>query len=141
MQAKDIMDALIKSLKDIMPNAKVYTERVKQGFKRPSFFIFIKQKELPLLNDRYERTFKIELHYYGDEKGRISGDYEMLETISSIISALEVNGKTLRAKELSDAIKGEDDYIILTFNYSIHIFKRLEFDKMGALEMNKTMLK
>lgn len=67
MKVMNIKNAVFKKLKDNFPNNELYGEKVKQGFKRPAFFIEIKPISNELCNKYLtERHISIDITYIPD---------------------------------------------------------------------------
>lgn len=61
-----IRQEVIKQLDLLYPHIQVYGEKVLQGFKEPSFYVKVfNANHKKDLNTRYNRTYNIDIHYFG----------------------------------------------------------------------------
>jgi hypothetical protein len=105
-----LIKGVAKRIYDVFgKDAKVYTDKVPQGFSEPCFFVhLISCAQQHIVNWRYLRTYSFDVHYFPKER-QAAG--ELARTASSLLLALEyvkLFGGLLRASsmryEISDGV-------------------------------------
>lgn len=136
------------------PPITIYKEQIVQGFKKPSFFIWIMDvSQEKLLGNKYERLYQMNIRYHPEEKDLKT--YETLAEIGNqileVLTYIEVPINLGRKDTLGNPIEDKkpvmgkqmsfkiiDDVLQVYVNYVIRgKFKELEKPHMQSLEINE----
>lgn len=128
-----LIQAIAIQLDKIFDNATIYTNHIKQGFKKDSFFIrIIKNYEKPYLAKRYKIFNKIEIAYTPEE------EYNTTKILNEISQRLFENMKLLKyengyinAENMECHIK--DGILQFFLEYNFYIFRFEDTRKMERL--------
>lgn len=131
-----LLDASAAAILDAFPGAKIYTEKIPQGFLRPCFFIDVKCSEKALMQDRCERTLSLTIRYYPEKKQDGRGQaQEVLNELFAVMEWVELDGLPKRMEKPTGKIDDENTVEFLA-DYRFHVFKRHPIDKMRKLKQD-----
>ncbi|MCZ0853048.1 hypothetical protein O0547_26145 [Brevibacillus laterosporus] len=115
----DVRNAVMSAIKKAYPTAKVYGERLPQGFKEPCFFVLMlegsQDKEL---DRRYKRFHPFDIHYFASSN---SERYEVAEKLTDILGLIEMQGKPIRGTKMRHTIV--DDVLHFFVDYNFHVVR------------------
>nr|WP_313506874.1 hypothetical protein [Brevibacillus laterosporus] len=128
----DVRNAVMSAIKKAYPTAKVYGERLPQGFKEPCFFVLMlegsQDKEL---DRRYKRFHPFDIHYFTSSN---SERYEVAEKLTDILGLIEMQGKPIRGTKMRHTIV--DDVLHFFVDYNFYVLR----PKPVVLTMQKLMI-
>lgn len=129
-----IKNAVTRRLKDKFPNCRVYTEEVKQGLKKPCFFVEVFPATFEVLNDHMEKqNIGVNIGYLPE---KYSQD-EMIQVANTIKAAflyhpLVVQKRHLSTYEITNDLDG--DYLIIQFAYEFTAPPDVETEEFEEME-------
>lgn len=134
MTMQDVQKALIAMIKEMEPSATIYTEKIPQGFIRPCYFMKVDQNDKALMNERFERTFTIQISYYpkNQEQPREEAKRKM-EMLSLCLEWIDINGRPRRMMQVKQSIK-EDHTLLFETGYKCYLTRTMTHDKMEHLK-------
>ena len=116
----DIIKAIALELKREFNSHKIYTEFVRQGVKKPCFFIQVNHAdESGELHYKSKRIFKILIRYVSDVdfyESRIQDCNDVAERLLEHVEWIKVNKDILRMKNMKTRVNNEG---ILDFSASL----------------------
>ena len=131
-----MLESIIKNFcKEIsaLTGYKIYFEEVRQGFKKPCFFIRVKDfKDEVFLSNRFFLSCNLELRFYCESQKEI---YEMVEKIQDKVYLIDIGfGEISRKKfEFTKFDNGVDFNILFEFFY----YKEFEKNIMESMILEK----
>lgn len=102
---EDLSNGICKILKTSFPTHKIYTEEIKQGMQRPSFFVSI----IPLASDNFNTYYReqramVDISYFSEEKSDLQSNkknFEMAHKLQSVLNTdLKILDRNLNLQEL-----------------------------------------
>ncbi|MED1790336.1 hypothetical protein P4V47_23205 [Brevibacillus laterosporus] len=115
----DVRNAVMSAIKKAYPTAKVYGERLPQGFKEPCFFVLMlegsQDKEL---DRRYKRFHPFDIHYFTSSN---SERYEVAERLIEVLELIDLKGKPIRGIKMRHTIV--DDVLHFFVDYNFHVVR------------------
>lgn len=135
MNAQEVLDAVIAAIMTMDAQARIYAETIPQGFSRPCFFVSANQREIPLMGQRYLRSFDVRVLWFPPDKESASQDSRLVgDALTMALEWIEVNGLPRRAAKISIQTHERDGGLEFSAEYAAHIFKRMDTEKMAVLE-------
>ncbi|AYB38529.1 hypothetical protein D5F52_09800 [Brevibacillus laterosporus] len=115
----DVRNAVMSAIKKAYPTAKVYGDRLPQGFKEPCFFVLmLESSQDKELNRRYKRFQPFDIHYFASSN---SERYEVAEKLTDILGLVEMQGKPIRGTKMRHTIV--DDVLHFLVDYNFHVVR------------------
>lgn len=106
----DIIKSLSRTLYDNFEGVTIYVDKVEQGFKNPSFFVYtLSASEKPLLGQRVQRNYSFIVHYFpenesNEEIQRVASElYGILRQIK-LLNGDSLNGFKLEHKVVNGVL-------------------------------------
>ena len=115
---QEIAKAVTMIIKEVFPNAIVYGDEVREGYKKPSFFIDI----MPVNSINHTKSIKeeqllITVSYFSDTTDSLKNFQVMQQLKVAIGQVLCVDNRTLTIQEMTTEKVGEDgDIYQITFD-------------------------
>ncbi len=134
---QDIAKAVTKVIKEAFPNVPIYGDEVKEGYKKPSFFIGI----LPVSSINYTRSIKeeqllITVSYFSNTTDTLK-NYSVMQKIKAAFGqVLGVDNRKFTIQEITTEKVGEDgDIYQFTFDINYYELACSESDSVLAEEI------
>lgn len=122
---------------------KVIQSDVKEGFKRPSFFVaYGNVKKSDSGTELYKRDLEITIRFFPESRDKYTDQcYDMMESLEYLFdSTLQVEDRYLSIDEVDSGITDG----VLHFSFSLSFYEAREtgdtHDLMGVLEFRKDVL-
>ncbi|MBG9788571.1 phage tail terminator family protein [Brevibacillus laterosporus] len=113
----DVRNAVMSAIKKAYPTARVYGERLPQGFKEPCFFVLMlegsQDKEV---DRRYKRFHPFDIHYFTSSN---SERYEVAEKLTDILGLIEMQGKPIRGTKMRHTIVDDVLHFFVDYNFYV----------------------
>lgn len=136
MKLVDIKKAIKRMINAEFPNIKIFSPDVKEGFKKPSFYIQL----LPISRERlskyhFNRKVSVVIYYHSDkhEELELLDIEEKLEEIFS--NVIRINDRTITIEDSESNI----DNNVLHFEFDISYIGSLAEDKVHGYEEAELM--
>lgn len=124
---QDIIQAIAKELKTLVPKANVYDEGLEQGYDEPCFFIdFVKENMNKMIGNRYNNNTQFRVVYFQDfheEDARYKA-YKVRDVLNEGFDIIEYKDLKFRIKDKEIETQGKD--LILTFGIQFFTKKIIE---------------
>lgn len=136
MTLADIKKAISTILKENFPTIKRYPPEVKEGFKKPSFFIEL----LPIMREKqgkyhYFRKVTVLIRYFSESETELE-NLKMQDQLEELFSqVLKVNDRIITLEEVEGRIIDE----VLQLQFDISYVDSLEEDKVYGYEEAELM--
>lgn len=103
----EILKAVARALGGVYENYPVYTEEVKQGLKKPAFFIKVNEpKKLPALSAKTRLYANIEVQFFPESKSKNSIMNDVAKSVCDLLEYLEVGECVLHGVNIHCDKKG-----------------------------------
>lgn len=116
-----ISQTLEKSFQNII----IRTEKIKQGFQGPCFFIKVltanQDKEL---NTKYKKHILYDIHYFSDQKNLNTDCNNMADKLYEVLEYINVDGSLYRANKMTHEIV--DDVLHFNISFDYRVIKEVE---------------
>jgi hypothetical protein len=132
--------AIVQKLAGEFPSTPVYAEEIKQGFKKPCFFVAHEEtEEQPALGrmrsrgKRFLRQNQFSIYFYTlDGENQNEQAFDMGEMLFDVLSYVEINETRYGGFQMS--VQCSFGVLRFSVSYDFHIFKTMDYDKMEKLE-------
>ncbi len=134
---QDIARAVTMTIKEVFPNAIVYGDEVREGYKKPSFFIGI----MPVTSINHTKSIKeeqllITISYFSDTTESLKNYRVMQELKVAFGQVLGVDNRKFTIQETNTEKVGEDgDIYQFTFDINYYELASNESDSLLARTM------
>ena len=134
---QDIARAVTMIIKEAFPNAIIYGDEVREGYKKPSFFIGI----MPVSSINHTKSIKeeqlmITISYFSDTTESLKNYQVMQQLKSAIGQVVGVDNRKFTIQETNTEKVGEDgDIYQFTFDISYYELVSRESDSVLAREL------
>ena len=131
---EEIIEAMCRSIHSCFGKGYgIYTEKVEQGFKRPSFFVERTGGSLELFRgSRYYMKNPMLITYYPPYKGRKGEMTRVGEMLAACLGYIDIEGEKLMGS--SPVIENEGDCLRCRVSYDFYVIIK---DKEEAAELMK----
>lgn len=127
----ELKTLIIRQIKEVYGNVKIYDERVQQGLKTPAFLVlFVNQNHQRQLGRQSARTVSVAVHYFPQSP-------DVRSECESILDEFQNSFRYIQNRFHVHELEGEvvDDVLVITFNVKMHVTERIEGIKMNQLEV------
>ena len=130
---QDIARAVTMTIKEVFPNAIVYGDEVREGYKKPSFFIGI----MPVTSINHTKSIKeeqllITISYFSDTTESLKNYRVMQELKVAFGQVLGVDNRKFTIQETNTEKVGEDGDIY-QFTFDINYFELANDEPSGEI--------
>ncbi|WP_341465521.1 phage tail terminator family protein [Clostridium uliginosum] len=117
------------------PNVTVYDEEIKQGFKKPYFFVkILTSNQIKELNRRYKRNVYFDISYFSDKESINLDYFNMADSLYKTLEYVEVDSKKYRTLNMKHEIV--DEVLHFMFQLKFNLLKKIEQTDMEKLEVD-----
>ena len=134
---QDIARAVTMIIKETFPNVPIYGDEVREGYKKPSFFIGI----MPVTSINHTKSIKeeqlmITISYFSDTTESLKNYQVMQQLKSAIGQVVSVDNRRFTIQETNTEKVGEDgDIYQFTFDINYYELVSSESDNELAREL------
>nr|WP_175559950.1 hypothetical protein [Clostridium uliginosum] len=131
----DLIIEIRKILGREFPNVTVYDEEIKQGFKKPYFFVkILTSNQIKELNRRYKRNVYFDISYFSDKESINLDYFNMADSLYKTLEYVEVDSKKYRTLNMKHEIV--DEVLHFMFQLKFNLLKKIEQTDMEKLEVD-----
>ncbi|EHQ92143.1 phage tail terminator family protein [Desulfosporosinus youngiae] len=114
-----IRNSIISVLDQHFPGTKTYGEEIKQGFKKPCFFVkLFPVSQDQLLGRRYQRSHSFDIHYFAGSNEEL---HDMAEQLYDKMELISLDDGLIRGTGMRHEVV--DGVLHFFVNYNFHVSK------------------
>lgn len=123
MDSGIIISLLAKTIKSKYPDSKIYIDEVKQGLKKPCFFIYqINAEHNKNTKDIFVRDYLFNIRFHTDEgRGELN---RVGNTLLEILEEIDYTSSVLRPYKLTYEVN--EDVLHVFLGYRVRLYKEEE---------------
>lgn len=136
MKLTNIKTAIVTTLRENFSEINIYSPDVKEGFKKPSFFVQL----LPVLREQqnkahYSRNITVVIYYYSEDETELE-NLKMQDQLEVLFGqTFKINNRVITI----DSLEGQIIDNVLQFSFDISYLDSLEEDKVYGYEEAELM--
>ncbi|EHQ88284.1 phage tail terminator family protein [Desulfosporosinus youngiae] len=121
-----VRDSVMSALDQHFPEIKVHGEEIRQGFKKPCFFVkLFPASQDQLLGRRYQRSHSFDIHYFDGSNEDL---HDMAEQLYDKMELISADGGPIRGTGMRHEVV--DGVLHFFVNYNFHVQRSVEPDPL-----------